>query len=86
MLRSLGSRASFLQMGAADPTQRMDFIFVAFSNHETTKRREIHEIFESRLVGKAWRSLPLIYSRAAKGKSCEAILSKSPNRLSFFLI
>jgi len=49
MLRSLGVRASRLQVGGTVPERRMGIIFIAFLNHETTKRREFHEIYESRI-------------------------------------
>jgi len=49
MLRGLGAQASCLFVGKNVFVRRMDFISVALSNHENTKRLEFHEIFESRI-------------------------------------
>jgi len=49
MLRSLGVRASYPQVGETAPERRRGLIFVAFLNHENTKKRDSHEIFESRI-------------------------------------
>jgi len=50
MLRSLGVRTSRPQIEETVPERRSGTISVAFLNHENTKKREIHEIFESRIL------------------------------------
>jgi len=44
-----GVRASRPQVGETVPERRMSYISDAFLNRENTKKREIHEIFASRI-------------------------------------